>query len=129
VCHVIILLHHLFSLSAAAPLTVEAVTEAVKEVDWKGLCWYLYVPYSKGVEIEKCYPANCRRKELVAWWLSTDPAPCWRRLIHRLDFWDATAIADKIRHNAEPVQGMWCPHTRLENNSSGNKQKFTKSAT
>ena len=56
---------------------------------------------------------------LAEWWLLTDPAPSWRRLIGHLDFYGDTyspgisddnascaAAADFMRHNAEPVQGM-----------------------
>ena len=103
----------LFSLTAAAPLTPEAVTEAVKEVEWKWLCICLCVPDSKRDEIRDHYPPEDHRRVLVDWWLSTDPTPSWRRLIHRLDFYDYSEIeihvADKIRHNAEPVDGMCMP--------------------
>ena len=96
----------LFSLTAAAPLTPEAVTEAVKKVKWEILCGCLYVPPSKRAEIGDHYPPEDHLRVLVDWWLSTDPTPSWRRLIHRLDCCGASETADKIRHNAEPVEGM-----------------------
>ena len=96
----------LFSLTAAAPLTPEAVTEAVKEVKWVFLCDCLYVPGSKHDEILAHYPPDDHRRGVVDWWFSTDPTPSWRRLIQRLDDWDESETADKIRHNAEPVEGM-----------------------
>jgi len=102
----------LLSLYAAAPLTPETVTQAVKEVDFKRLCGCLCVPDSKRDEIKVQYPPNAHRKGLVDWWFSTNPAPSWRRLIHGLDLYSQGSdtlcrkAADKIRRNAEPVQGM-----------------------
>ena len=96
----------LFSLTAAAPLTPEAVTEAVKEVSWWTLCWCLCAPDSKRYEIGDHYPPEDRRRVVVDWWFSTDPTPSWRRLISRLDLFNESETADKIRHNAEPVEGM-----------------------
>jgi len=103
-----VLTHHLFFLAAATPLTPEAVTEAVKEADLDQLAWCLYGT-SRVDDIKSHYPPEDHRRVLVDWWFSTDPAPSWRRLIYRLDaslFLSTTA--DKIRHNAEPVQGMLC---------------------
>ena len=103
------LIHHLFSLITAAPFTLEAVTEAVKDVDLDQLFWCLYASGPRVDDIKCRYPAKDHVKVLVDWWFSSDPAPSWRRLIYQLDaslFLSSTA--DKIHHNAEPVQGM--PH-------------------
>ena len=96
----------MFSMATAVPLTQETVTEAVKEVKWDDLCWCLRVPPSKCQEIRTQSLADNHSRLLVDWWLSTDPAPSWRRLIHQLDCRD-TRSANKIRHNAEPVQGTF----------------------
>ena len=96
----------LFSLTAAAPLTPETVTAAVKEVTWDDLCWYLHVPPSKHDEILAHSPSEDHRRVLVDWWFITNPAPSWRELIHRLDFFCGLGTAANIRHNAEPVEGM-----------------------
>ena len=93
----------LFFLTAVAPLTPEAVTEAVKEVDWGLLCRCLGVPESKCDEIEAHHPPEDHKRVLVDWWFSTDPAPSWRRLIHQLDY---GYEGDKIPYSPEPVQGM-----------------------
>jgi len=111
----------LFSLTAAAPLTPEAVTDAVKDVKWDDLCQCLYVPDSKCNEIKAHYPPEDHKRVLVDWWFSTDPAPSWRKLIHQLDcrdYWgedhsSCSRIADKIRHNAEPVEGMCSTNTAV----------------
>ena len=95
-----------FSLTAAAtPLTPETVTEVVKEVKWDDLCWYLRMPPSKCDEILAHSPSEDHRRVLVDWWFTTNPAPSWRELIHRLDIFCHSV--DKIRHNAEPVEGMF----------------------
>jgi len=96
----------LFSMTTGAPLTPEVVTEAVKDMEWGDLCWCLRAPNSKCDEIRTQYPPRDHRRVLVGWWFSTDPAPSWRRLIQRLDARKDTETADKIRCNAEPVEGM-----------------------
>ena len=68
------------------------------------LCDCLYIPQSKRVSIEK-QPKSEHRKLLAEWWLLTDPAPSWRSLIRGIDWWEETLAADKIRNNAEPIQG------------------------
>ena len=95
---------------AAPPLTLEAVTEAVKEVTWDNLCICLHIPASKCDEIEVQCPAKDRQRVLVEWWLSTDPAPSWRRLVQQLDDSGDTASADKIRCRVEPVQGVFATY-------------------
>ena len=99
--------YRLFSLIVGVALTPEAVTEAVKEVEWKLLCICLCVPDSKCDEIKSQYPAKYHRKVLVDWWFSTDPAPSWRRLVYRLDVLIllSSETVEKIRCNVEPVQG------------------------
>ena len=110
----------LLSLSAAAPLTPDTVIQAVKEVDLKRLCGCLCVPDSKRDKIKVQYPPNAHRMGLVGWWFSTYPAPSWRRLIHGLDLYSEGSdtlcrkTADKIRGNAEPVQGMLSADGRLK---------------
>jgi len=93
-------------MATAVPLTPETVTEAVKDVQWDDLCWCLRAAPSKCQEIRTQFLADDHKRLLVDWWLSTDPAPSWRRLIHQLDCRD-TRSANKIRRNVEPVQGMF----------------------
>ena len=97
----------LFSLTAAAPLTPEAVTAAVKKVYRNTLCWCLCVPPTKHDEILANYPPEDHSRVLVDWWFFMDPTPSWRRLIHQLDCYGESEIADKIRHNVEPVEGTY----------------------
>ena len=74
------------------------------------LCRCLYVPPSKRDDIRDHYPPTDHRRVLVDWWFSTDPTPSWRRLIQQLDCTFESKTADKIRHNAEPVEGMLCTY-------------------
>ena len=103
----------IFSLGAGVPLTPDNVTKSFEKVKWELFCWCLGVPNSEKDEIEDKYLAPYR-KELVDWWLRPYPQHSWRRLIQRLDkaakkFENLSCeyAADNIRHNAEPVQGMF----------------------
>ena len=89
---------------AATPLTLESVTKSIEGVHWRRLCDSLYIPQSKRLSIEK-QPKSEHRKLLAEWWLLTDPSPTWRSLIRGLDWFEETLAADKIRNNAEPIQG------------------------
>ena len=101
-------------LAADVPLTLHNVTTAICNVEWEALCDCLCVPESKKDHIEQ-QDSEYERRMLAEWWLLTDPAPSWRRLISCLDYYgdplfsnnpSCLAAADFIRHNAEPVQGM-----------------------
>ena len=95
-------------LAAGVPLTLHNVTTAINNVEWRALCRCLCVPESKKDHIEQ-HSIEHQKRMLAEWWLLTDPATSWRRLIGRLDNYinrSCAAAADFIRHNAEPVQGM-----------------------
>ena len=102
-------------LTAGIPLTLHNVTTAINNVKWEILCTCLCVPQSKKDHIEQ-YSIEHQKRMLAEWWLLTDPATSWRRLIGHLDFYadpysavydsSCAAAVDFMRHNAEPVQGM-----------------------
>ena len=92
---------------------MDNISKTVEEVEWDYLCRCLHISYSERRKIEVLHSANSHRRVLVEWWLLTDPAPSWRRIIQRLDIYYSRYVdescahaADCIRHNAEPVQGM-----------------------
>ena len=102
-------------LTVGVPLTLHNVTTAINNVEWEELCNCLCVPESKKDHIEQ-QGFEHQTRMLAEWWLLTDPAASWRRLICHLDYYgdpltfgsdpSCAAAADFIRHNAEPVQGM-----------------------
>ena len=106
---VLLLTSSVLPLVAGVQLTLQNVTTAINNVEWISLCKCLCVPESKRRHIEQ-QASEHHKRMLVEWWLLTDPAPSWRRLICRLDSFSqdpsCAATADLIRHNAEPVQGM-----------------------
>ena len=84
----------------AAPqnLTVDGAVRVVEGIeDWRlQLVWHsLRVPDSKCSEIVK---------DVITYWITTDPFPSWRRLMYALDE-NGEEIADSIRHCAEPLAG------------------------
>ena len=107
---VLLTLSSVLPLTAGIPLTLHNVTTALNNVEWEPLCKCLCVPQSKKDHIEQ-QSYEHQKRMFAEWWLLTDPAPSWRRLIGRLDYYgvayaSCAAAADFIRHNAEPVQGM-----------------------
>ena len=95
-------------LAAGVPLTLHNVTTAISNVEWEKLCRCLRVPESRKYHIEQ-QASEHHKRVLAEWWLLTDPAPSWRRLISRFDLYgdlnpSCAAAADFMRHNAEPVQ-------------------------
>ena len=112
---VLLLTSSVLPLVAGVQLTLQNVTTAVNNLEWISLCKCLCVPESKRRHIEQ-QASEHHKRMLVEWWLLTDPAPSWRRLICCFDYYGSpglsmydpscAATADLIRHNAEPVQGM-----------------------
>ena len=98
---------------AGVPLTPSNVMREVREVeDWwgeDGLGYHLLIPESKREEIRQKFPDEMEQKrQLITYWINTDPLASWRRLIRTLDWMKETKTADSIRSYAEPLTGMYC---------------------
>ena len=98
---------------AGVPLTPSNVMREVREMeDWwgeEGLGHYLFIPESKREEIRQKFPDEMeQKKQLITYWINTDPLASWRRLIVALDVMKETKTADSIRSYAEPLTGMYC---------------------
>ena len=88
--------------------TCSNVLRAVRPVkNWwekKGLGRYLYVSEKKKDEIQQMYSdPEEQKRQLILYWMSTDPLASWRRLIRQLDFMRQSPVADGIRDFAEPL--------------------------
>ena len=71
-----------------------------------GLAYWLHVPQSKEDEIKQNFPDELeQKKQMISYWINTDPLAGWRRLITALDWIGETQLADLIRSNAEPLTG------------------------
>ena len=84
----------------------------VREVgDWweeEGLGYWLLIPCSKREEIRKKFPNEMeQKKQLISYWINTDPMASWRRLIWALDVMKETKMADSIRSYSEPLTGKY----------------------
>ena len=67
-----------------------------------GVC--LYISEEKRKEIQQVYSdPEEQKRQLVLYWLSTDPLASWRRLIVQLDMICQSPVADGIRDFAEPL--------------------------
>ena len=102
-----------FHPATAVELTVETALQAVKEVEnWWGigrLGFWLNVPESVQDEIRRRHSTVASQKEaLISYWLTVDPTPSWRRLIHALNDIEAHSVSEKIHNRAEPVTGRSC---------------------
>ena len=88
--------------------TCSNVLRAVRTVeDWwggHGLGFWLYISEEKRKEIQLVYSdPEEQRRQLILYWMSTDPLASWRRLIPGLDWMGQSPVADGIRDFAEPL--------------------------
>ena len=84
------------------------VLRAVQEVDTDRLGLCLSVPQSKREEINSQFlSVPQRRKQMIKYWMETDPLASWRSVIVALDWKGEKKAADAIRHMAEPVTGIY----------------------
>ena len=101
-----------FMCTPGVPLTPSNVMGAVEEVRrwWRevgGLAARLCIPQSKQDEIKHNFPDELeQKKQVISYWINTDPLAGWRRLITALDCIRETQLADLIRSNAEPLTGI-----------------------
>ena len=69
-----------------------------------GLGYWLYISEEKRKEIQLMYSdPEEQRRQLILYWMSTDPLASWRRLIARLNRMRQSPVADGIRDSAEPL--------------------------
>ena len=99
-----------FMCTPGVPLTPSNVMGAVEQVKrWWGmfeLADLLYIPKSKEDKIKHNFPDELeQKKQIIRYWINTDPLAGWRRLITALDRIEETQLADLIRSNAEPLTG------------------------
>ena len=88
--------------------TCSNVLRAVRTVeDWwgdDGLGDWLYISEEKRKEIQLVYSdPEEQRRQLILYWMSTDPLASWRRLITRLDWMSQSPVADGTRDCTEPL--------------------------
>ena len=85
------------------------VLRAVQEVrDTDRLGNRLSVPWSKREEIDSQFSSvPQRKKQMIKYWMETDPLASWRSMIVALDWEGEKKAADAIRHMAEPVTGIY----------------------
>ena len=87
-------------------MNVLRAVQEVENTDLLGNC--LRVPRSKREEISSQFSSvPQQRKQMIKYWMETDPLASWRRVIVALDWMGAKKVADAIRHMAEPVTGMY----------------------
>ena len=69
-----------------------------------GLGYNLYISEEKMEEIQQVYSdPEEQKRQLILYWMSTDPLASWRRLITELDSMSQSPVADSIRDFAEPL--------------------------
>ena len=105
------LYHNVFMYTPGDPFTPSNVMRVVREMeDWwgeRGLGFFLTIPQSKQDEIRQTFTDEMdQKKQLLLYWINTDPEAGWRRLIWTLDDMKETKLADSIRNNAEPLTGI-----------------------
>ena len=87
-------------------ITVRAVE------DWwggLGLGHRLFISEDKRTAIRETYSdPDEQKRQLILYWITTDPLASWRRLITQLDDMRQSPVADAIRDYAEPLAGAIC---------------------
>ena len=72
--------------------------------DGGGLGYNLYISEEKKKEIQQLHSdPKEQKRQLIIYWMSTDPQASWRRLIRKLDAMRQSPVADAIRDYAEPL--------------------------
>ena len=87
--------------------TCSNVLIAVRPVEnwWLGL----YISEDKRTAIRETYSdPDEQKRQLILYWITTDPLASWRRLIRQLDWMSQSPVADAIRDYAEPLAGAIC---------------------
>ena len=75
----------------------------------------LGIPPVKLAELKSAHHSTAQQEvAVVRYWLLRDPLASWRKIIYQLDVWAGwphyghySNIADKIRHYAEELTGMY----------------------
>ena len=73
-----------------------------------GLGYNLYISEDKRTAIRETYSDPEQKRQLILYWITTDPLASWRRLITQLDDMSQSSVADAIRDYAEPLAGAIC---------------------
>ena len=93
-------------LFVAPPLSLSNVVAVLNKLSWSHVGEILKIPETKLDTIEdECDTDEERLLAIVRYWLLNDPNASWRRLIRKLDIWDHSDIADRIRKYAEKLTG------------------------
>ena len=91
--------------------TCSNVLIAVRPVeDWwgeyGGLGRRLFISHDKMTAIRETYSdPDEQKRQLILYWITTDPLASWRRLITQLDMMNQSPVANAIRDYAEPLAG------------------------
>ena len=112
----------LFPSSNATALTVNNIVQELRGVDLFNISTYFYpaqnilgIPDTQLAELQSAHHSTDEQEAaVVRYWLLRDPLASWRRIIHHVDCWAGYSgyghysdIADRIRHYAEELTGMF----------------------
>ena len=105
---------------AAPPLSsVEGMVKALESLtqQWKDVSACLYIPRVVVDQIASdCSTDKECFRTVIQYWLLRDPYASWRRIIHVLDRKKEEAfikIADTLKKNSEPLEGICCIRGQL----------------
>ena len=102
------------SSAADVPLTIDNIckelqAEGVDCTEEIGLGIWLSVPHHKLSEIKRQHATQANRtRATIAYWLSVDPTPSWRRVVWALEGSKEHKAAERVKPYVEPLTGEYC---------------------
>ena len=102
------------SSAADVPLTIDNICGELQaegvDCTWgSGLWTYLCVPLHKRIEIKGQHTTEANgTRATIAYWLSVDPTPSWRRVVQSLEDSEEHKAAERVKPYVEPLTGEYC---------------------
>ena len=101
------------SSAADVPLTIDNICKELQAegvyTHIGGLGIWLCVPDHKLREIAQQHTTQANRtRATIAYWLSLDPTPSWRRVVLALEGSNKHKAAERVKPYVEPLTGEYC---------------------
>ena len=100
------------SSAADVPLTTDNICKELDGTDCmkrSGLGVWLNVPVHQRDKIERQHSTQANQtRAIIDHWLSVDPTPSWRRVVHSFEWSREHKAAERVKPYVEPLTGEYC---------------------